>query len=103
MWSAPQALAARRIAEPVQSIDLLPTLLTALDIPKPPRLRGRDLGPLLAGKRAEGAGLVLAETDEQTLLGQGTLRLICARKLGACKLFDLASDPREERDLAVES
>ena len=101
--SAPGSLGGRRIAEPVQSIDLLPTLLTALDIPKPPRLRGRDLGPLLAGKRAEGPGLVLAETDEQTLLGQGALRLVCARKLGACKLFDLSRDPREERDISAES
>ncbi len=98
--SAPGVLGARRIAEPVQTIDLLPTLLTALDIPKPPRLRGRDLGPLLAGKRAEGKGLALAETDEQTLLADGSLRLICARKLGACKLFDLATDPAETRDIS---
>ena len=96
--SAPGALGARRIQEPVQTIDLLPTVLTALDIPRPPRLRGRDLGALLAGKRAEGKGLVLAETDEQTLLGEGNLRLICARKLGACKIFDLARDPQEARD-----
>ena len=101
--SAPGSLSARRIVEPVQSIDLLPTLLTALDIPKPPRLRGRDLGPLLAGKRGEGPGLVLAETDEQTLLGQGNLRLICARKVGACKLFDLANDAHEQRDVSAES
>ena len=100
--SAPGALAARRIGEPVQTIDLLPTLLTALDIPKPPRLRGRDLGPLLAGKRPEGKGLALAETDEQTLLADGALRLICARQLGACKLFDLATDPRETRDVSHE-
>jgi len=46
---------------------------------------------------------VLAETDEQTLLGQGSLRLICARKLGACKLFDLARDAHEERDISGES
>ena len=101
--SAPGSLRARRIPEPVQTIDLLPTLLTSLDIPKPPRLRGRDLGPLLAGKREPGPGLVLAETDEQTLLGQGSLRLICARKLGACKLFDLAHDAHEEHDLSAES
>jgi hypothetical protein len=98
--SAPGSLSARRIAEPVQTIDLLPTLLTALDIPKPPRLRGRDLGPLLAGKRPEGSGLALAETDEQTLLADGALRLICARKLGACQLFDLAHDPGEEHDIS---
>ncbi|HEY4103749.1 MAG TPA: sulfatase/phosphatase domain-containing protein, partial [Polyangiaceae bacterium] len=100
--SATGTLAARRIAEPVQTIDLLPTLLSALDIPKPPRMRGRDLGPLLAGKRPEGNGLALAETDEQTLLADGTLRLVCARKLGACKLYDLASDPGETRDVANE-
>ena len=63
------------MGEPVQTIDLLPTLLTALDIPKPPRMRGRDLGPLLAGKRAEGHGLALAETDEQTLLAFSEERL----------------------------
>jgi hypothetical protein len=101
--SAPGSLTARRIVEPVQTIDLLPTLLTALDIPKPPRMRGRDLGPLLAGKRPEGKGLVLAETDEQTLLGEGSLRLICARKLGACQLFDLVHDPAEEHDIAADS
>ena len=101
--SAPGSLRPRRIAEPVQTIDLLPTLLTALDIPKPPRLRGRDLGSLLTGKRGEGPGLVLAETDEQTLLGQGSLRLICARKLGACKLFDLTHDEHEEHDISAES
>ena len=100
--SVPDVLKPRRIAEPVQSIDLLPTVLTALDIPRPPRLRGRDLGPLLAKLRPEGKGMVLAETDEQTLLGEGSLRLICARKLGACKLFDLAQDAEETRDLSAD-
>ena len=100
--SAPGALAPRRIAEPVQTIDLLPTMLTALDIPKPPRVRGRDLGALLAGHRPEGKGLALAETEEQTLLAEGTLRLVCARKLGACQLFDLATDPGEMRDIAAD-
>ncbi len=102
LLSAPGTLNARRIQEPVQTIDLLPTLLTALDIPKPPRMRGRDLGSLLAGKRAEGGGLALAETDEQTLLADGALRLLCARKLGACKLFDLNRDPGEERDVSAD-
>ena len=103
IMSAPGVLGERRIGEPVQTIDLLPTLLTTLDIPKPPRLRGRDLGPLLAGKVPEGPGLVLAETDEQSLLGKGPLRLICARKVGACKLFDIARDPAEAKDIAPES
>lgn len=98
--SAPGTLAERRVSEPVQTIDLLPTVLTALDIPQPPRIRGRDLGPLLAKKRAEEPGLALAETDEQTLLAEGSRRLVCARKLGACKLFDLTTDAGEYHDIS---
>ncbi|MGC4088510.1 MAG: sulfatase-like hydrolase/transferase [Polyangiaceae bacterium] len=96
--SAPGLVPARRVREVVQSIDLVPTLLGALQIPKPPRLRGRDLGALLAGKRAEEPGLAFGETDEQTLLARGDLRLICARRIGACKLYDLAKDPGETVD-----
>ena len=51
-------------ANPVQTIDLLPTVLSALDVPVPPRMRGRNIGPLLAAKAAE-PGLALAETEEQ--------------------------------------
>jgi len=41
--------AGRRVAVPVQHIDLLPTLLDLVDAPVPARLRGRSLRPLLAG------------------------------------------------------
>ncbi|HTQ03518.1 MAG TPA: sulfatase-like hydrolase/transferase [Polyangiaceae bacterium] len=98
VW-APGAIAPAKIAEPVQLIDLLPTVLSALDIPRPPRLRGRDLGPLLAGRAQPGAGFAYAETDDQALLAQGTERLVCARHVGACQLFDLATDPGETHDL----
>lgn len=99
VW-APGVVAPRRVNEPVSLIDLLPTVLSAMDIPPPPRLRGRDLGPLLAGTAAAGDGLAYAETDEQALLAQKSLRLVCARRLGACRLFDLATDPVEQRDVA---
>jgi arylsulfatase A-like enzyme len=97
--SAPGAIAPRRIRELVQSIDLLPTVLGALRIPRPPRVRGRDLGDLLGNKRAEEPGFAHGETDEQALLARGDLRLICARRIGACKLYDLAKDPLEENDV----
>jgi arylsulfatase A-like enzyme len=93
---------AQRSPELVETIDLLPTLLSALDIPRPPRLRGTDLGPLLAGTRAPEAGTAYAETEEHVMYGEGPLRLICARKLGACKLFDISSDPMQRRDLSSE-
>jgi arylsulfatase A-like enzyme/HEAT repeat protein len=99
--AASDAIAPRRVAEPVELIDLLPTVLSALDIPRPPRLRGRDLGPLIAGRAEPGKGFAYAETDEHALLAEGSLRLLCARRIGACQLFDLATDPEELRDLAA--
>jgi arylsulfatase A-like enzyme len=95
--SAPGAIAARRISEPVQTIDLLPTVLSAIGVPKPPRVRGRDLGPLLMGGPS-GPGLALAETEEQAMIAEGSHRLLCDRKLGACRLYDLSKDPRQQRD-----
>lgn len=89
---------AQRVSEVVQTIDLLPTLLSALAVPRPPRIRGRDLGGLLAGARPAGPGMAYAETDEQALYAEGSLRLLCARRVGACKLFDLEQDPGETRD-----
>jgi hypothetical protein len=89
-----------RITEAVQSIDLLPTVLSALDIPRPPRLRGRDLSHLVVDGRSDGNGFALAETDEQLLLATGALRLICARQIGSCALYDLSDDPLERSDIS---
>ncbi len=89
-------VAPRVVGPPVQTIDLLPTMLAALDIPEPARVRGRDLGGLLAGVMAQGEqGLAFAETDDYTLLARGTERLVCMRKIGSCTLFDLLTDPRQ--------
>jgi len=92
----------QRVSEVVQTIDLLPTVLAALSVPRPPRIRGRDLGPLLAGARAAEPGMAYAETDEQALYAEGSLRLLCARRVGACKLFDLEKDPGELRDASAD-
>ncbi|MDF3067939.1 MAG: hypothetical protein K0R38_3540 [Polyangiaceae bacterium] len=92
----------QRVPEVVQTIDLLPTVLSALAVPRPPRIRGRDLSPLLAGTRPPGPGMAFAETDEQALYAEGSLRLVCARRLGACKLFDLEKDPKQTRDASAD-
>ena len=87
-----------------QTIDLLPTVLSALGIPRPARLRGRDLGPALArkGDADSSPGLAFAETDEYTLLARGDARLVCARRAGACRLFDRAHDSSEMHDLSAD-
>ncbi|MDX2052085.1 MAG: sulfatase-like hydrolase/transferase [Polyangiaceae bacterium] len=90
-----------RVSPPVQTIDLLPTFLDLLKIPIPPRIRGKSLGPwLVSSPPANTNGLALAETDEQTLLAEGNYRLVCARRVGACALYDIISDPGERRDLS---
>ncbi|HVJ89484.1 MAG TPA: sulfatase-like hydrolase/transferase [Labilithrix sp.] len=93
-------VAPRVVEPPVQTIDLLPTTLAALDVPLPPRLRGRDLGPALAGTEPPTEeGLAFAETDDYTLLARGADRLICARKIGSCTLFDVSRDPAEKQPI----
>lgn len=95
------APAGQVVLEPVQTIDLLPTVLDGLDIVIPPRVRGRSLASLLKTKTPSGLGLAVAETDEYSLLAEGSERLICHRRSGACRLFDLKDDPNETRDLSA--
>lgn len=99
---APGLLVPHRVQEPVQTIDIMPTVLDTLDIPRPPRVRGRSLRSLLATPTATGQGSAFAETEEWTLLAEGSDRLICARALGACRLYDLRSDPGEQKDQSAE-
>ncbi len=93
--SAPGLVAkGRRVSEPVQLVDLLPTALSAYGIPRPPRVRGRDLGHLLAvAEPLLGEGLAFAEVEDQTMFARGALRLLCNRVLSTCALYDLDRDP----------
>lgn len=86
---APGKIAPGRIPGPVQTIDILPTVLSALGIPRPARVRGRDLTGLLAGTIHDPEGGAFAETDDQTVLAEGSLRLVCQRRIAACQLMDL--------------
>jgi hypothetical protein len=84
----------------------LPTLLSALDIPRPPRIRGNDLGPWLGnrahGREAEVARPAYAETDEEVLLALDEWRLICNRRASACALYNLDLDPGQNHDVSRE-
>ncbi len=100
---APGARAGAKVDAPVQTIDLVPTVLSALGIPRPARVRGRDLGPLLAKPAAPGEkGFAFAETDDASLLAKGPLRLVCQKQIDACALFDVASDAAEKHDVSRE-
>jgi arylsulfatase A-like enzyme/HEAT repeat protein len=94
-------VATKTVNDVAQTIDLLPTVLSALGIPRPARVRGRDLGPLLAGQKDGEGGLAYAETDDYALVARGAERLICARKASACALYDALRDPLEKDNLAA--
>jgi hypothetical protein len=98
--SAPGLFPAHRVATVVQTIDILPTILAGLSIPPSPRIRGRSFGASLAGSTDTAPGFAFAETEDEELLAEGTDRLVCERKIGACRLFDVAKDPGEHEDLA---
>ena len=100
--SAPGLVAAgRRVDRPVQLVDLLPTILSAYGIPKPPRVRGRDLGELLAAAEPKpGEGVAFAEVDDAAMLAKGARRLVCNRRNATCALYDVHDDPGELHPLA---
>lgn len=92
------------VPEPVQTIDLLATTLSALGARRPPELRGRDLGRLLAAKTDDATppterGFAFAEAGQQTMVAQGNERLLCVRDVQTCALFDLTTDPLQQTSL----
>ncbi len=90
-----------RVTEPVQTIDIVPTVLSALGVPVPPRVRGHDLGPALTGKGKENAsGFAFAETDDFAMVGDADLRLVCERRVSLCTLYDVTHDPAEKFDVS---
>jgi len=100
--AGPGVRVGQRVATVVQTIDLLPTALSALGTPRPARLRGRDLGPLLAGDAlvAADAGFAFAEADDYALVAAGEDRLVCQRRAAACAVYRPKDDPGEHRDVA---
>jgi arylsulfatase A-like enzyme len=99
--SAPGLVAKRHVSQPVQLVDLMPTVLSAYGIPRPPRVRGRDLGALLAPPEPPaGEGIAFAEVDDASMFARGDDRLICLKRAAACTVYDVARDPREEHAIA---
>jgi arylsulfatase A-like enzyme len=119
-------LAPRRIATPVSQVDLLPTLLAALNVEAPAHLQGRSLLPLMAGgdtpatledaevvfewsgardgvaadgHRVEGNGAAArAAAAEQRTIRRGHWKLT-VDEAGEHELYDLSTDLHETRNL----
>jgi choline-sulfatase len=101
----------RRIGETVRQIDVLPTILDVLGDKIPPGLQGRSLLPLLQSlhepSRRPPPAFSFLDLDgrriESVVVGKRKLihTLAHDRKPLGLELYDLASDPQEQRDLAA--
>ena len=99
--------AGRRIAAPVQHIDLVPTMLDWLGLPAQSRLRGRSLRPLLAGATIPEAGLYAEALYSRYHFGWSELYALTDARYSFIRapreeLYDVQRDPGERQNLALE-
>ena len=87
-------LSPRVIDEPVQLVDVMPTLLAASGSPSHFELDGRDLSPLLRGQSLP-MRPAFASLGEQHMIAASPWKLIWDRATDRAALYNLASDPNE--------
>jgi hypothetical protein len=77
---------------PVSLVDLAPTLLAGVGLPRPARMSGDDLGPLVHGRPWDRP--VFAETGSLRRVTLAREALVADLDDGTLELFDLDRDPR---------
>jgi arylsulfatase A-like enzyme len=91
------------------TLDLPPTILAAAGLAPEKRWSGRDLGPVLAGRRGVGPAEAFLELGDVARPGvpeveyravrTPTHKLILWREPRGAELYDLVADPEERRNL----
>lgn len=92
------------IDAPVQSIDILPTVLELAGVPAPGDIEGRSLVPLMRGQEDGDGRLAFSELPggQEVAVVSREWKLIVDQSSGEQALYHLAGDPREEANLADE-
>ena len=104
------AMQRRRVADPVRSVDVMPTVLDLLGVATPAgtTIDGKSLTPLMTGGSQDMGLEAYAEAvyplhhfgwSDLRALRQGRYKLIAAPRP---ELYDLQDDPREERNIYQE-
>jgi arylsulfatase A-like enzyme/Flp pilus assembly protein TadD len=108
MVKLPGQRAGRRVAAPVQHIDVAPTLLALAGIAQPADLHGRNLRPLLDGTGTiPEAGIYAEALESRYHFGWSELHSLTDERYRFIRaprdeLYDLKADPKETASLADE-
>ena len=109
IFSGP-GLSPRTISNPVSAIDLVPTLADVLGVAPAESWRGKSLGPVLRGEEEVPADVPIfslgtsnkSVNNPQYMVVRGTYKLIQIDG-GEDVLYDLATDPEEQSNIASEN
>jgi choline-sulfatase len=102
----PNLPAGRRVAAQVSAIDLMPTVLSALRLPVPPSVQGRNLFELTAGASADAGLDAYSESyNPRNEYGWSELKSLRSESFHFIdaprpELYDVRADPHEQHDLA---
>lgn len=103
-------VAARKIGDVVHALDVMPTVLDLLSVPRDELLlQGRSLLPLLRGESLGEAPVfshALSRPEKEARLWsvrEGRWRYVWSEDTQSGQLFDLLADPGESRDVAAEN
>lgn len=92
-------VAPRRIAAPVETLAIAPTVLGLAGVAVPKTMRGHDLRPVMIGKDVD-LGPVFAAVIHKKMVVRWPHKLIADLRFGLFELYDLARDPGERENLA---
>jgi arylsulfatase A-like enzyme len=90
----------RRVKQPVESIDIAPTLLGMLGIARPSSMRGTDLRALMLQPSAAERGPVFSAVIHKKLVVSWPYKLIADLRFGSFELYNLEQDPKERDNRA---
>jgi HEAT repeat protein len=90
----------RRVKQPVESIDIAPTLLGMLGIARPSSMRGTDLRALMLQPSATERGPVFSAVIHKKLVVSWPYKLIADLRFGSFELYNLEQDPKERDNRA---
>lgn len=94
-----EGITPRRVAEPVELVDVAPTVLGLVGVEAASTMRGEDLRPYAMGLATRTTNAHAAVTHKRMIVDY-PYKLVADLRFDLYELYDLAADPSERRNLA---